>query len=691
MELNDYYTNNAADWLKQSIKSLISHHRKDNKGFIRSSNQISRKDAEIFPTATFQGYAAILECYDICKSEEFTLKNIITELTSIIKLENIDNYLKVSNNGSNRSIILFEQLLRVLSYIDTDKNINITVPSEILQQYHIVKSAITFTTIKKIILGENEDMDIKEQYYYPDAGRSPWFLLTILNCQKYCEMIYGESSKLIVGKKHESNFDINSLIDSHINYHMARYNVKELSFDPVSLVIAICCKIKIDDNFRTSPFFISCLKAITEQQYSDGCWPTGATISFNESCDVIQQASIQIASHLADSIVDYKFLIDCNDNIEEILDIIIPSFRKLANYMIVTFENIQSMQLSGWSSDRIKVRDYTETWITSYACRFFHKYLLIEKAYLRIKALKNLGVNNYVYNKKDTEKKTKFWENEIIETDSILKPKETINQIIYPIINERTNGNLLITPSVDNLSFIICGPPGSGKTFIVEKMSEVLGWPLVELSPSQFIKNGLEFIESTSKEIFNSLYHLHHAVVFFDECDELFRDRSSIDVSFSNRTILNFLTASMLPKLQKLHDKKSVIFVVGTNYLHKMDSAVRRKGRFDYRILFDRPDEVARKSYYLKHKEEGTSIEVDIDSFIKKTHTVLTKDLFKYFRASQKEEIDTDYINWCNEGDNNSEGHAELSCVIDNKDMISQKTKEWKKLQILQKEKKCKK
>jgi len=33
MELNDYYTNNAADWLKKSIKSLISHNRYDKKGF----------------------------------------------------------------------------------------------------------------------------------------------------------------------------------------------------------------------------------------------------------------------------------------------------------------------------------------------------------------------------------------------------------------------------------------------------------------------------------------------------------------------------------------------------------------------------------------------------------------------------------------------------------------------------------
>ena len=97
-------------------------------------------------------------------------------------------------------------------------------------------------------------------------------------------------------------------------------------------------------------------------------------------------------------------------------------------------------------------------------------------------------------------------------------------------------------------------------------MAKALGWPLVELSPSHFIKKGLDFIESTSREIFNDLYNLHHAVVFFDECDELFRNRSESGETTSSRTILNFLTASMLPKLQDLHDKQNIIFVLGTNY-----------------------------------------------------------------------------------------------------------------------------
>ena len=116
------------------------------------------------------------------------------------------------------------------------------------------KEAIDIETAKTDILSNNAN----DEYYYPEAGRSPWFLLSLLNCQKYIETIYGDANGII---KIPS---VDTLIDSHINYHMARYNVKELSFDPISLVIALCCKITRDPGFKTSPFCISCLEAIVK-------------------------------------------------------------------------------------------------------------------------------------------------------------------------------------------------------------------------------------------------------------------------------------------------------------------------------------------------------------------------------------------------------------------------------------------
>lgn len=668
MKSNDYHIDNAFAWLEKAIKAVESHKNKQGVGYIRSSLQRTHKEKGIYPTATFQAYAALLESGKI---DDVTKSYILSELKELLVLESYKEYIGSSTNNNNRLIILFEQILKVCSY----------VKSQPCKELDINPCIQAILEKLKSILGE-EHIEERKNYYLPEAGRSPWFILSILNCQEYLERIHGDSDTL---KEDLRTLHIDSLIDSHINYHMARYNIKELSFDPISLVIALCCKIKLEPDFKISPFFISCLRAVLEQQYSDGCWPTGATISFNDSGDVIQQASIQIASYLADSIVDYKFLVDCSDQVEEILDLIIPSFRKLFNYMTGTYEEIQDAGLSGWSSDRIKVKNYTETWITSYACRFLYKYWLAEKAYLRIKALKRLGVDNYIFTSEDAKKKEQIW-GSIIEPDSILRPKEIITGIISPILQNRRKGFLCLTPDKDKVSFIICGPPGSGKTFIVEKMAEALGWPLVELSPSQFIKNGLDFIESTSKEIFNDLHNLYHAVIFFDECDELFRDRSSDQNSTSNRTILNFLTASMLPKLQKLHDRKNVIFVVGTNYLHNIDSAIRRKGRFDYRILWDRFDDHARGEYYDQQAHDDRSIDNKRDAFVKNSCTVLVKDLHNYIDTISIGEKDKDYIDWCIkplEKEKKSEGDLELECLQIDLDKIEKKKEAWEKFREL--------
>lgn len=664
METDNLYINNALDWLKRAVNSLVSHKRTDEgTGFIRSSKQIIPEQKEgIFYTATFQAYSALLESAETYKAKAFGLKEMTLELTHIFTPDIFAKKDQYSTNNGSRSIILLEQILKVMVYLQKYKH---TIGEDII---NAAKEAIDIETAKTDILSNNAN----DEYYYPEAGRSPWFLLSLLNCQKYIETIYGDANGII---KIPS---VDTLIDSHINYHMARYNVKELSFDPISLVIALCCKIKRDPGFKTSPFCISCLEAIVKLQYNDGCWPTGATISFDDSGDVIQQASIQIASQLAEAIIDYKFLVDCNDNVEQVLEIIIPSFRKLFNYITATFEKLDNPCLSGWSSDRIKLKGYTETWITAYTCRFLYKYWLAEKAYARIKALKRLGVTNYVYNKQHTIEEIKRWNDEIIEPDHILKPKETIDGIIQPIIENREKGCLLLSPQKDNISFIICGPPGSGKTYIVKQMAKALGWPLVELSPSHFIKKGLDFIESTSREIFNDLYNLHHAVVFFDECDELFRNRSESGETTSSRTILNFLTASMLPKLQDLHDKQNIIFVLGTNYLHNIDSAVRRKGRFDHRILFDRPDEEARRLFY-RAKGKSNHSDISEDEFVKRTETALVKDLTKALSSSYQQEEDQSYLDWCGSKGEDSEGLLELK-NCDKSECHQEKIKEWNKM-----------
>ena len=68
-------------------------------------------------------------------------------------------------------------------------------------------------------------------------------------------------------------------------------------------------------------------------------------------------------------------------------------------------------------------------------------------------------------------------------------------------------------------------------------------------------------------------------VVLFDEMDELLRERAAAPEAVSR-----FLTTSMLPKFQALHDQRKLLFFVATNFSKLLDAAIGRPGRFDMAI-----------------------------------------------------------------------------------------------------------
>ena len=86
-------------------------------------------------------------------------------------------------------------------------------------------------------------------------------------------------------------------------------------------------------------------------------------------------------------------------------------------------------------------------------------------------------------------------------------------------------------------SALLFGPPGTAKTTIVRELARSVGWPCVEIRPSNFLKDGLEHIYESADEIFVDLMDLSRAVIFFDEMDALVQSRTApLDVT---RTIFD--------------------------------------------------------------------------------------------------------------------------------------------------------
>lgn len=136
------------------------------------------------------------------------------------------------------------------------------------------------------------------------------------------------------------------------------------------------------------------------------------------------------------------------------------------------------------------------------------------------------------------------------------------------------------------LSALLFGPPGTSKTEVTKAVAAELGWPLLEIDPSHFLKSSLQDIYVQAETIFEDVMDLSGVVVLFDEMDALVQKR---DAEGGIDTESKFLTTYMLPKLAKLHDRGRVVFFMATNFQANFDDAIKRAGRFDFLLCMGPP------------------------------------------------------------------------------------------------------
>jgi adenylate kinase family enzyme len=146
-------------------------------------------------------------------------------------------------------------------------------------------------------------------------------------------------------------------------------------------------------------------------------------------------------------------------------------------------------------------------------------------------------------------------------------------------------------------SLILYGPPGTGKTTLVEAVAKTAKVPLVEITPSDILVGGAEGMERRVRQVFQMLSKLTHVVILFDEFDSILLDRAKRDPERIPTSVIEFLTPGMLPKLKALNSASKtgrMSYVLATNFLDRIDSAVRRSGRFDEKVGIYPPDVISR-------------------------------------------------------------------------------------------------
>jgi ATPase family associated with various cellular activities (AAA) len=167
-------------------------------------------------------------------------------------------------------------------------------------------------------------------------------------------------------------------------------------------------------------------------------------------------------------------------------------------------------------------------------------------------------------------------------------------------------------PATPTRAVLLCGPPGTSKTSLIEAVAKQLADDLVDkqpgrylvylvqLSPADFLLDGPDKVEHRAKRIFDYLTQMEDVVVLFDEIDRLILDRGSPEYD-AQEDVFQFMTPSMLPKLTALRKRGSVVrFAIATNYSERIDPAIARRGRIDESFVIAPPNLDARITILVK-------------------------------------------------------------------------------------------
>jgi transitional endoplasmic reticulum ATPase len=196
-----------------------------------------------------------------------------------------------------------------------------------------------------------------------------------------------------------------------------------------------------------------------------------------------------------------------------------------------------------------------------------------------------------------------------------------ISEVIEPLKNPEKF--LKFKLSIPN-GILLYGPPGCGKTFIVKKLAEELGYNFFELNPSSVATPWVHGAVGNIAKVFEMAKMQSPAIIFIDEIEGLIPKREELTSSadIKKEEINEFL-------LQLNNAGANKILVVGaTNRPHMIDTAIMRSGRMDKRIFVGPPDFEARKDMF-RIFLSGRPYDKDInfDELAKKTEFYVGSDI----------------------------------------------------------------
>lgn len=173
---------------------------------------------------------------------------------------------------------------------------------------------------------------------------------------------------------------------------------------------------------------------------------------------------------------------------------------------------------------------------------------------------------------------------------------------------------------------LLVGPPGTGKTLLAKAVAGEAGVPFFSLAGSDFVEMFVGVGASRVRDLFKEAQKMAPCIIFIDEIDAIGKSRDSRygGGNDEREQTLNQLLAEM----DGFDTSKGLLILAATNRPEVLDKVLLRPGRFDRRIIVDKPDLKGRLETLKVHSKDVKMDEsVDLDALALATAGLVGSDL----------------------------------------------------------------
>lgn len=174
---------------------------------------------------------------------------------------------------------------------------------------------------------------------------------------------------------------------------------------------------------------------------------------------------------------------------------------------------------------------------------------------------------------------------------------------------------------------LLVGAPGTGKTLLAKALAGEADVPFLSLSGSDFVELFVGVGAARVRDLFTQAKQHAPSIIFIDELDALGRARSAAS-AFGGHEEREQTLNQLLAEMDGFDTRSGVIILAATNRPEVLDPALLRPGRFDRKVILDRPDVRGREQILRVHTRNVTlAPDVDLTGIAGRTPGFVGADL----------------------------------------------------------------